>query len=83
MSNRNVKRRVELKPEVQEAVNDILNGKDVNSGTEWLQREYMKLMKREAGVRSREQAIKKNESKLSAENSEKNGATVEQDRQVE
>ena len=80
MSSRNVKRRVELRPEVQEAVNDILNGKDVNSGTEWLQREYMKLMKREAGLKSKEQALKKNESKLSTENSEKNGSIIEQDR---
>ena len=51
MNSRNVKRRVELRPEVQDAVNDILNGKDVNSGIEWLQREYMKVMRREASVK--------------------------------
>tara|TARA_B100000482_G_C12604253_1_gene296509 strand:- start:1382 stop:1633 length:252 start_codon:yes stop_codon:yes gene_type:complete len=83
MSNRNVKRRVELRPEVQEAVNDILNGKNMDSGTEWLQREYMRLMKREAGFKSKEQALKKNESKLSSENVEKNGEIVKQDRPAE
>ena len=42
------KRKSDLKPEVLDAVNDILHGTKVDSGIEWLQREYMKLMKREA-----------------------------------
>ena len=55
----------------------------MDSGTEWLQREYMRLMKREAGFKSKEQALKKNESKLSSENVEKNGEIVKQDRPAE
>jgi len=83
MNNRNVRRRVDVRPEVQEAVNDILNGKSADSGVEWLQREYIRLMRREAGFRSREQAQKKIESKLSSEKSETNGNSVEQDRTAE
>lgn len=41
-----------LRPDVQEAVNDILNGMTKDSSTEWLQREYIRLMKREANWRS-------------------------------
>ena len=41
-----------LRPEVQDAVNDILNGVSRDSAIEWLQREYIRLMKREANWRS-------------------------------
>ena len=41
-----------MRPEVQIAVNDILNGTSVDSHTEWLQREYLRLMRREAKIRS-------------------------------
>jgi len=37
-----------MRPEVQIAVDDILNGTSVDSHTEWLQREYIRLMRREA-----------------------------------
>lgn len=37
-----------LRPEVQLAVNDILHGTSVDSHTEWLQREYIRMMRREA-----------------------------------
>ena len=35
-----------MSPEVKEAVDDILNGVTVDSSTEWLQREYLRLMRR-------------------------------------
>lgn len=38
-------------PEVQAAVDDILNGTAVNSACEWLQREYIRLMRREARMK--------------------------------
>lgn len=40
-----------LRPEVREAVNDILDGMSVDTHTEWLQREYVRLMRREAKMR--------------------------------
>lgn len=43
-----IKRKNEISPEVQEAVNDLLNGTAVNSAGEWLQREYIRLLRREA-----------------------------------
>lgn len=36
-----------MRPEVAEAVADILHGTAVDSHTEWLQREYLRLMRRE------------------------------------
>ena len=45
------KRTQRLTPEVQSAVNDILNGTDAGTHTEWLQREYGRLMLREARMR--------------------------------
>lgn len=38
-------------PEVQAAVDDILNGTSVNTVAEWLQREYVRLMRREARMK--------------------------------
>ena len=39
--------------EVQAAVDDILHGTSVDTGTEWLQREYMRMMRREATLLSK------------------------------
>ena len=41
-----------LAPEVQAAVQDIMHGTNVDSQTEWLQREFQRLMKREAQYRN-------------------------------
>ena len=38
----------QLRPEVQAAVNDILSGDSTDCASEWLQREYRRLMEREA-----------------------------------
>ena len=37
-----------LDPEVRAAVQDILHGTSVDSGTEWLQRQHCRMMRREA-----------------------------------
>ena len=44
-------------PKVVEAVNDILNGKTKNTTEEWLQREYVRLMKREVQTRKELNAL--------------------------
>ena len=41
-----------LNPEVRSAVEDILFNRSSDSHTEWLQREYVRLMKREAATRN-------------------------------
>ena len=75
------KKRRNLCPEVESAIHDIMNGTSVDSGVEWLQREYMKLLKREAALKSREQQSQKNESKLIDEiqqnNQQNNGTNIE------
>jgi hypothetical protein len=43
----------ELDAAVQAAVDDIMNGRTRDSAAEWLQREYVRLMKREARLRAR------------------------------
>ena len=49
-----------LEPQVQAAVDDIMYGTNVDSQTEWLQREFQRLMKREAQYRNNSNAaIKK------------------------
>ena len=45
-----------LEPEVQAAVDDIMYGSNVDSSTEWLQREFQRLMKREAQYRNNSNA---------------------------
>ena len=40
-----------LAPDVESAVNDILHGTARDSHTEWLQREYIRLMRREFNTR--------------------------------
>ena len=59
------KRRAELSDDVKNAVEDILHGTSVDSHTEWLQREYIRLMKREAN--------KKRESKFQNKDVNENG----------
>ena len=61
-TNRN-KKRMEMRPEVKAAVDDILNGVTVNSATEWVQREYLRLMRREASKRQNESILNKNNTK--------------------
>lgn len=59
--------RPNMTPEVQAAVNDILHGTTVDSHTEWLQREYIRLMRREAAYKStvlRESKLRNNASTL-------------------
>ena len=76
-----MKRRAELTDEVKAAVDDLLNGTDVDSHTAWLQRQYIRLMKRECG-REREKKIESNlTEKLDKE--EKDGVSTEQDRSAE
>lgn len=48
------KRKNEISPEVQEAVNDLLNGTSVDSAGQWLQREYIRLLRREANFKKAE-----------------------------
>lgn len=40
-------KRARMTAEVSAAVDDILNGTSVDSSTDWLQREYVRLMRRE------------------------------------
>ena len=70
------KKRMEMSPEVKEAVNDLLNGVAVDSSVEWLQREYLRLMRREGNRRQ-------NESILTKQNKKLNGNSVEQNWSVE
>lgn len=53
------KKRMEMSPEVKEAVDDLLNGVAVDSSVEWLQREYLRLMRREANRRQNESILTK------------------------
>jgi len=41
-----------IRPEVKAAVDDIINGTSVDSHTEWLLREYNRMMHREAKMKS-------------------------------
>ena len=68
-----MKRKTEVTDEVKAAVEDILNGTDVDDHTQWLQRQYIRLMRRECN-RERE---KKNESKLLEKKTEQNGDSTE------
>tara|TARA_B100001769_G_C21749360_1_gene410585 strand:- start:181 stop:384 length:204 start_codon:yes stop_codon:yes gene_type:complete len=57
--------RENLRPEVKEAVDDLMKGTSKDSLTEWLQREYVRMMLREVNE-------KKNESKLEKNNNTNN-----------
>lgn len=72
-----MKRRNDLRPEVQSAVDDLLNGVTTDSLSEWLQREYIRLMRREAAYKGQ------NESKLEKKSNETNGSSSNQDRTAE
>ena len=56
MMSVNKRSRPVLSENVKTAVDDILNGHSVDSHTEWLQREYIRLMRREAAFRSEKHA---------------------------
>lgn len=56
--------RSSIRPEVKEAVNDIIHGKTVDSHTEWLQREYFRLMKREAEVKMNESKLRQQQQRI-------------------
>ena len=62
--------RPELSKEVSDAVNDILFGVSVDNHTEWLQREYIRMMRREAKMKAEMNVL---ESKLSKKVDESNG----------
>ena len=47
-----------LTPEVRAAVNDVMYGTQVSSHVEWLQREFLQLMKREAEWKHTELALR-------------------------
>ena len=55
------KRRNDMRPEVKEAVQDLLHGVEVSSTYEWLQREYIRLMRREAAYKRDATQLNKNE----------------------
>lgn len=73
--HKGIKRKQELTEEVEKAVDDLLNGTAVNSSGEWLQREYIRLMRREAQYRKSE-----NESKLPKNTDKKDGEHSDQNR---
>lgn len=68
-----MKRRQQLNPEVKAAVHDILHGTDVNNNTEWLQREYIRLMYREANKLRSEKIQKESNSKQNVDKVPNNG----------
>ena len=72
-----MKRRNVMSVEVQNAVHDILHGVTVDSHTEWLQREYIRLMRREAAKQ------KENKSKSKKNLERNNGHTSVEDRTIE
>ena len=59
--SRRAPQRPALAPEVKAAVDDIVNGTTVDSTAEWLQREYYRMMQREAELMQRMREL---ESKL-------------------
>ena len=60
-----------LSPHVQAAVNDILYNHNINSAHEWLQRRYIRLMRREAAMKS-ESKLKTEVTKVPQEASKQN-----------
>ena len=70
-----MKRKHELSDEVKSAVDDLLNGVTTSTSSEWLQREYIRLMRRECSYKKSE-----NESKLKTNGSKVNGEHSEQNR---
>lgn len=75
-----MKRTAEVSDEVRAAVEDILNGTHVDDHTQWLQRNYIRLMRRECN----EEKEKKKESKLLEKNfKQQHGAFTDKDRSTE
>lgn len=72
-------KRARLSADVGAAVDDIINGTSVNSATDWLQREYIRLMRREFKMKKE---LAESKSKESAAPTENNGHT-EENRPVE
>ena len=52
-----------MSDEVKKAVDDLLNGTSVSSSGEWLQREYIRLLRREASQQKNIQIESKLENK--------------------
>lgn len=57
--NTTAKRKKQLTPEVEAAVNDILHGTSTDNQGQWLQREYIRLMRRECNMKSTQQQQQK------------------------
>ena len=72
-----IKRKQELTDDVKKAVDDLLNGTAVTSSGEWLQREYIRLMRREAQYRryENESNLKQNTDKINGEHSNEDRPT--------
>ncbi len=70
------RQRETMRPEVAAAVEDILHGTSVNSHTEWLQREYLRLMRREAKWKQSEHESKLKTTTASSSSAD-NGNSVE------
>lgn len=69
-------KRARLSAEVSAAVHDILHGTSVDSTTEWLQREYIRLMRREFKMR-KELAESKSQVLAARTSAESNGHSEE------
>ena len=72
-----MKRRQELTPEVQAAVDDLMNGRTTNSTEEWLQRLYIRLLRREAAQKQQESNSKNNNLNNNNGNSANQNRTTE------
>jgi hypothetical protein len=72
----NPSRREPMSEEVRNAVNDLLHGTGTGSAQEWLQREYIRLMRREASYKQHAQY----ESKLKRKVENNNGDHSESNR---
>ena len=81
MNHRRMKRKDEMSEEVKQAVDDLLNGTGTSSADEWLQREYIRLLRREASYRRDERESKLNPlTDQVAHSQQENGEHLEQDR---
>ena len=61
---KNAKRKKQLSPEVEAAVNDILHGTSTDNHNQWLQREYIRLMRRECNMKSAQPQQRFSENRL-------------------
>ena len=78
--------RAPMSQEVNAAVEDLLHGVNVDSHTEWLQREYLRLMRREARMRqeceSKLKALAKHDASTDDKQSANNDGDLGEDRTV-